>query len=48
MKLVKAIARPNKGDAVKDARASCSVAGMTVSEGRGHGRQRGERESAVW
>ena len=41
MKLVKAIVRPNKGDAVKEALASCSAAGMTVSEVRGHGRQRG-------
>ena len=32
MKLVKAIVRPNKGDAVKEALASCSAAGMTVSE----------------
>ena len=41
MKLVKAIVRPNKVDAVKEALASCSAAGMTVSEVRGHDRQRG-------
>ena len=41
MKLVKAIVRPNKVDEVKDALAACSVAGMTVTEVRGHGRQRG-------
>lgn len=46
MKLVKAIVRPNKVDAIKDALAACSVAGMTVTEVRGHGRQRGH--SAVY
>jgi len=46
VKLVKAIVRPNKADAIKDALAKCSVAGMTVTEVRGHGRQRGH--SAVY
>ena len=46
MKLVKAIVRPNKVDEVKDALAACSVGGMTVTEVRGHGRQRGH--SAVY
>ena len=46
MKLVKAIVRPNKVDAVKEALASCSAAGMTESEVRGHGRQR--RHSAMY
>ena len=46
MKLVKAIVRPNKVDEVKDALAGCNVGGMTVTEVRGHGRQRGH--SAVY
>ena len=46
MKLVKAIVRPNKVDEVKDALAACNVGGMTVTEVRGHGRQRGH--SAVY
>jgi len=46
MKLVEAIVRPNKVEAVKDALAACRVAGMTVSEVRGHGRQRGH--SAIY
>ncbi|TDI22160.1 MAG: P-II family nitrogen regulator [Acidobacteria bacterium] len=46
MKLVKAIVRPNKVDQVKDALAACNVGGMTVTEVRGHGRQRGH--SAVY
>ena len=46
MKLVKAIVRPNKVDDIKDALAACNVGGMTVTEVRGHGRQRGH--SAVY
>ncbi len=46
MKLIKAIVRPNKVDDVKDALAKNSISGMTVSEVRGHGRQRGH--SAVY
>ena len=41
MKLIKAIVRLNKVDDVKDALAKNSISGMTVSEVRGHGRQRG-------
>jgi nitrogen regulatory protein PII len=41
MKLVKAIVRPNKVEDIKDALAGCNVAGLTVTEVRGHGRQRG-------
>jgi len=41
MKLVKAIIRPNKVDDVKDALDKLHVSGMTVSEVRGHGRQKG-------
>ena len=41
MQLIKAIVRPNKVDEVKDALAKFSVAGMTVTEVRGHGQQKG-------
>lgn len=41
MKLIKAIVRPNKVDEVKDALATLSVSGMTVTEVRGHGKQKG-------
>ena len=41
MKLIKAIIRPNKVDEVKDALAKMSIAGMTVTEVRGHGKQKG-------
>ena len=41
MKLLKCIVRPNKVDEVKDALTKLSVSGMTVSEVRGHGKQKG-------
>jgi nitrogen regulatory protein PII len=41
MKMLKAIVRPNKVDDVKDALAKLSIAGMTVTEVRGHGKQKG-------
>jgi nitrogen regulatory protein PII len=41
MKLVKAIVRPNKVDDIKDALSKLSISGMTVTEVRGHGRQKG-------
>ncbi len=41
MKLIKSIVRPNKVDEVKDALAKMNVAGMTVTEVRGHGKQKG-------
>ena len=41
MKLVKSIVRPNKVDEVKDALERINVSGMTVTEVRGHGRQKG-------
>jgi nitrogen regulatory protein PII len=41
MKLIKCIVRPNKVDEVKDALSKLSVSGMTVSEVRGHGKQKG-------
>ena len=41
MKLLKAIIRPNKVDEVKDALARLNLSGMTVTEVRGHGNQKG-------
>ena len=41
MTLLKAIIRPDKVDAVKDALGHIGVAGMTVTEVRGHGKQKG-------
>jgi nitrogen regulatory protein PII len=41
MNLLKCIVRPNKVDAVKDALAALNIGGMTVTDVRGHGRQRG-------
>ena len=41
MKLIKSIIRPNKVDDVKDALAKLSISGMTVTEVRGHGKQKG-------
>jgi nitrogen regulatory protein PII len=41
MKLIKAIVRPSKIEEVKDALAALQITGMTVTEVRGHGRQRG-------
>ena len=43
MKLIKAIIRPNKLEEVKDALTKLSIAGMTVTEVRGHGRQKGHK-----
>ncbi len=41
MKLIKSIIRPNKVDDVKDALAALNISGMTVTEVRGHGKQKG-------
>jgi nitrogen regulatory protein PII len=41
MKLIKAIVRPNKVDEVKDALVKLGVSGLTVTEVRGHGHQKG-------
>src|SRR5438552_13504961 len=41
MKLIKAIVRPNKVDEVKDALGKLSISGMTVTEFRCHGKQKG-------
>jgi len=41
MQLIKAIVRPNKVDEVKEALEKSGVTGMTVTEVRGHGQQKG-------
>jgi nitrogen regulatory protein PII len=41
MKLLKAIIRPSKVDEVKDALAKLNLSGLTVTEVRGHGKQKG-------
>ena len=41
MKMIKSIVRPNKVDEVKDALARLNISGMTVTEVRGHGKQKG-------
>lgn len=43
MKLIKCIIRPNKVDEVRDALEKASVSGMTITEVRGHGRQKGHK-----
>ena len=44
MTKIEAIIRPNKFDSVKEAITQLGIDGMTVSEVRGHGRQRGHTE----
>jgi nitrogen regulatory protein P-II 1 len=44
MTKVEAIIQPSKFEAVKDALIEIGVEGMTVSEVRGHGRQKGHSE----
>lgn len=41
MKLVKSIVRPHKVDEVREALEKLSLGGMTVTDVRGHGRQKG-------
>ncbi len=41
MKLVKSIIRPNKVDEVREALEKLSISGLTVTDVRGHGRQKG-------
>lgn len=41
MKLIKAIVRPDKVEAVRDAINAEGVTGLTVTEVRGHGQQKG-------
>jgi nitrogen regulatory protein P-II 1 len=44
MKKIEAIIQPHKLDEVKDALTKVGVEGITVSEVRGHGRQKGHTE----
>jgi len=43
MKLIKCIVRPNKVEEIKDALEKVNVSGLTVTEVRGHGRQKGHK-----
>jgi len=44
MKKMEAVIQPSKLDAVKEALHEVGIQGMTVSEVRGHGRQKGHSE----
>ncbi|KAA6460935.1 P-II family nitrogen regulator [Acidobacteria bacterium AB60] len=44
MTKIEAIVRPNKFESVKEALTQLGIDGMTVSEVRGHGRQKGHTE----
>jgi nitrogen regulatory protein P-II 1 len=44
MKKIEAVVQPSRFDAVKTALQEVGVQGMTVSEVRGHGRQKGHTE----
>lgn len=44
MKRIEAIIQPHKLDDVKEALKSIGVDGMTITEVRGHGRQKGHKE----
>jgi nitrogen regulatory protein P-II 1 len=44
MKKLEAVIQPSKLDAVKEALHELGIQGMTVSEVRGHGRQKGHSE----
>jgi len=44
MKLLKCVVRPNALDKIKDALSKLGVMGMTVSEVKGFGRQKGHKE----
>jgi nitrogen regulatory protein PII len=45
MKKIEAVIQPHKLDEVKDALKGIGVDGMTISEVRGHGRQKGHTET---
>jgi nitrogen regulatory protein P-II 1 len=44
MQKIEAVIQPSKLDAVKDALVEIGVQGMTTTEARGHGRQKGHTE----
>ncbi|MEY4353355.1 MAG: hypothetical protein RLZZ609_1596 [Cyanobacteriota bacterium] len=44
MKMITAMIRPTKLDAVKDALVAIDIVGMTVTDARGFGRQKGQVE----
>ena len=44
MKKIVAVIQPHKFEAVKDALIAIGVEGMTASEARGYGRQKGQKE----
>jgi nitrogen regulatory protein P-II 1 len=44
MQKIEAVIQPSKLDSVKDALVEMGVTGMTISEVRGHGRQKGHTE----
>jgi nitrogen regulatory protein P-II 1 len=44
MQKIEAVIQPSKLDAVKDALVEIGVEGMTITEARGHGRQKGHTE----
>src|SRR5260370_21138216 len=44
MKKIEAIIQPDNIEGVKEARKAIGIDGMTISEVRGHGRQKGHKE----
>jgi nitrogen regulatory protein P-II 1 len=44
MQKIEAVIQPSKLDAVKDALVEIGISGMTISDVRGHGRQKGHTE----
>jgi nitrogen regulatory protein P-II 1 len=44
MQKIEAVIQPSKLDAVKDALVEIGVLGITITEARGHGRQKGHTE----
>ncbi len=44
MQKIEAVIQPSKLDAVKDALVEIGVSGMTITDVRGHGRQKGHTE----
>lgn len=44
MKKIEAVVQPSRMESVKDALVEIGISGMTISEVRGHGRQKGHTE----